>query len=105
MSGSSHESRNKGATVAVGVLGLLLFGGSAFLTLLMWGLGVGVDRTFHNLMGWIFLGIHAACFAMVCRALTARRHGVAVLFSIAPALLSLATLVAFILGCSLLGRC
>jgi len=105
MSDSSHESKNNGMTIFVGVVAVLFFAGSAVLTLIMWVLGVGVDRTLHNLMGWVFLAIHAAFFAMVRRALTMRRHGAALTFGIAPAFVSVGTLAAVVSGCTHLARC
>ena len=69
--------------VVVAALFVLLTLASAYVSLMMWGLGVGVQQSTHYTVGIVFAAIHAACFGGGVWSLLVQRRLLAVGFPIA----------------------
>jgi hypothetical protein len=89
----------------LGLLAFVLFAGSSTLTAAMWALGAGVNRAFHNLMGWAFVAVHVTCLAMGGRAFLTKEGSTVVMYSVIPFPISLGILAAGMFACTFLARC
>lgn len=91
-------------SIAIVALAIIASGLSAYFSLIIWILGVGIDRKFHSAMGLAFVAINIGCWVALTYYLRKRKNGVVLGISVAPGPLCIGLVFAIISGCGLIGR-
>ena len=77
---------------------------SAAVSLFVWILGVGIDRTTHNSMGLFFVGANLFAIGGVVYFLRKRRNGTALILALCPTALVICSVILLAIVCSMLGN-